>query len=289
LLIYLVCVSGFVACLALGISFAPQAADDAIHLSRFKASVLERHAEKSLLVLGSSILEEGVLPSLLDATLGTKTFNAATPNTSWQLFAYMCERTASHPGVKLAVIELAVPETDSVPLEWSNDAPFERRRVLRFDSLARLFTSTVFARAFDGSEHYGTEYLGALLGQRPAMPIAPVPEFSWSKRAFDPAAPAAEDAPLNAYLACHARLRERHIDAVVVVPPSRASSEKVEAPVIAGLASAIISKAGMTVLDFSHGQNDAALFRDVLHLTRAGASAFTLSLAHALRDVDAVH
>lgn len=265
------------------------------HLALFKPALLRMHDDVRVVFMGSSRLERGVLPKVFDEAAKTRSFNVAIPDTSLDLFAYVCAEAAKRDGLRQAVIEVSGPTTASRPLEWEakddlstaegslaafvrrHSAVFRMRTALRMDSVLRLLVAMLFADRLDGSEHYGVDFVHAVLGTRTAPPVEPGVE--WPVHVVPPMPGPLESYAEGyaAYTACARALQARQVRVTFVTMPFVKRYDGLERePGFYTMMQALAAVA--PVWHFDGAEIDEKYFFDTHHLNDAGAA----QLAHEL-------
>lgn len=282
------------------------------HRALAKAALLDKKPPTELLFFGTSRSWDGISARLFaeefaertHASIAPTAFNLATTGSSLETLEYLTERFAARPGLKIALIELSLPQLKLEPLPW--EAPpvladsaeerlqaFARRHVKLIElrsmfvgeNFARMIPLLFFASKLDGSEVNPKDYWQEARGIFDAR----VPEsehLAWHAKPIDPTAELVREVEgtIEARLAAIVRRFAEHgVRVVFYLPPlSTADAREEHNFENQHLIARISQLTKAPILDFIAATDDTQNFRDTSHLNRRGRVRFSQALARAL-------
>jgi hypothetical protein len=246
-----------------------------------KAALLDKQGRVEVLFFGTSRLWDGISPRTFAAAFpGVHAFSLAASGANLGTLETLAKRFAQRPGLRLAFVELSLPQLDAAPSQEAAPTGIEaaaarysmliaNRGALRGESLERLPGLLLYPRRLDGSEVHLGEQVAAILGRPP-----PPAEGLELRPESGPASALAKDPSTLRLLAVGRELRTASVAVVFVVPPLRAC----EPPEDMSAAGATLAPE-FPVWNYQRAPLPADAFRDCGHLNAAGRTAFSRSLA----------
>lgn len=286
-----------------------------------KAELLERHRPVEFVFVGSSRSNDAVAPAVVsrsfnqqhpDITL--RGFDLAVRLSSKAIQAYLVDRFAERPALRVVFLEVSAPQLADLPLDLPlalatplfKNAPLETwltgqlSRAVRMYELRRAFipenllgalTLVTLAPAFDGSEVLGTEFVEALRG-RPSAGEPSIAEWRPTVSAIpavNTPAPGEHALPpqvvtaLAHYQTLYTRLADARVRVVFWVPPLGADPSAPERSADYQMLLAELARTTQApIWDFAAEPTPSRWMRDAGHLNLAGKHAFSWSFGELL-------
>ena len=270
---------------------------------KLKAAMFNHRKQTEILFIGTSRFKDGVVPSQVLSVINQKSnltwsgFNGATTGTNLKRLNYFFETTVEKQGLKVAVIEVSMPqfvagglgfnEVDTASdvestlqrLLAENSSAIKSRKSFRIQNLANI-VAILGADKFEGSEWFRAG------GAKDFFSDDINHGFKSDDWHYDIMAPndsiilLDNDTFITTYQNIAATAIKFNIKLIFVIPPLAIVGQKKECTAaISNMYQALSNKTQISILDYSHGTHPDSLFYDRdSHLNKQGRMQFSAAL-----------